>query len=117
MASQRRILLLSSSSVHGSGYLDYCADTIKKFLGTSVGTILFVPYALADHDDYAKTARERFATMGYDLVSIHEVQSKEKAIGEAQAFFIGGGNTFRLLSTLYDYNLLSLICQKVAACI
>ena len=115
MASQRRILLLSSSSVHGSGYLDYCADTIKSFLGAAVGTVIFVPYASADHDGYAEAAREKFATMGYDLVSIHEVQSKEKAIGEAQAFFIGGGNTFRLLSTLYDYNLLSLIREKVAA--
>lgn len=99
--------------MHGSSYLDYCSDEIKNFLGTSVGQVLFIPYALADHDHYASIVRKKFQEMGYNLVSIHELESKEDAVKNAEAVFIGGGNTFRLLSKLYENNLVSLIRDKV----
>jgi len=113
MPSERHILLISNSSMHGSGYLEYCSDAIMAFLGPSVHTVLFIPYALADHDRYAGIARGKFKEMGYDLISIHEMESKEQAVRDAESFFIGGGNTFRLLSQLYNHNILELIRKKV----
>ena len=110
----KRVLLISNSTLYGSGYLDHAASEIGDFLG-NLKTVLFVPYALHDRDGYASRARERFRTMGYDLDSIHTISDPVKALNDAEAIFIGGGNTFRLLKALYDHDVLQLIASRVAA--
>lgn len=107
-----RLLLLSTSQLYGSEYLDHAEAEIRDFLG-SIRSALFIPFAIADHDAYAVRARARSAAMGYDLESLHEAPDKRQAIAEAEAIFIGGGNTFRLLKALYDFELLSLIRARV----
>lgn len=109
----RRLLLISNSTLHGSGYLDHCKDQIKEFLSDKVKTVLFVPYALHDRDEYASIARKAYTAMGYNLESIHEKPSALEAVRQAEALFIGGGNTFRLLKTLYDENILEEIRRRV----
>jgi dipeptidase E len=107
-----RLLLLSSSVIHGSGYLDWAEAEVREFFGRSA-RVLFVPYALADRDGYAETARLRFERMGYELYSIHQEDDPARAVGRADSIFIGGGNTFRLLKTLYDELVLELIAERV----
>jgi dipeptidase E len=107
-----RLLLISNSTCHGSGYLDHCAEQIEDFLG-SVQRILFVPYALHDHDRYAARARERFERLGRELTSVHQVPDPETAIFETEALFIGGGNTFRLLDRLWRDRLVAAIRKRV----
>lgn len=108
-----RLLLLSSSKVHGSGYLDHCEDFIRdQFSG--VDRVLFVPYAAHDRDRYADQVRSRFAALGLETESVHEGDEPVAAVERAQAFFVGGGNTFRLLAELYNNRLLEPIRQKVA---
>jgi dipeptidase E len=107
-----RLLLLSTSTLHGSGYLDYAETDIREFFGKSA-RVLFVPYALADRDGYSDTASKRFARMGYDLYPIHQEDDPARAIGRADNIFIGGGNTFRLLKTLYDEHIVELIAERV----
>ena len=109
----KRILLISNSTLYGSGYLDHAEHEIRDFLG-SVARVLFVPFALYNRDAYAALARERFKAMGYDLESIHEVKDARQAVAAAEAIFIGGGNTFRLLKNLYDFELLPPIHRRVA---
>ena len=101
----RQILLISNSTLYGSGYLDHAAEEIRDFLG-KVERVLFVPYALNDREAYASLARARFQKMGYDLTSIHLAADARQAVDDAEAVFIGGGNTFRLLKALYDLDLL-----------
>jgi dipeptidase E len=108
----KRVLLISNSTLHGSGYLDHAEAEIRSFLG-SRETVLFIPYALYDRDAYAATARERFQKMGYKLDSIHTAANPRQAVNKAEALFIGGGNTFRLLKALYDHDLLSAIRLRV----
>ncbi|MCB1032488.1 MAG: dipeptidase PepE [Acidobacteria bacterium] len=96
----RRLLLISSSRVHGSGYLDHCEEEIRDLLA-GCRRVLFVPWAMADHDGYAATARTRFEAMGLGLDSIHLAADPRQAVEDAEAVFIGGGNTFRLLDALW----------------
>jgi dipeptidase E len=110
---QMRVLLISNSTLYGSRYLDHAESEIRDFLG-SVKGVLFVPFALYDRDAYAKTARERFQRMGYLLESIHKTPNAQQAVNEAEAIFIGGGNTFRLLKALYDTDVLHLIERRVS---
>src|SRR5205085_3593412 len=79
-----------------------------------VQRVFFIPFALYNRNAYAALARERLKAMGYDLESAHEVKDARQAAEDAEAIFIGGGNTFRLLKSLYDFDLLSPIRQRVA---
>jgi dipeptidase E len=108
-----QLLLISNSTLYGSGYLDHAESEIRDFLGDAK-RVLFVPFALHDRDAYAATARERFARMGYELSSIHQSPNPPQAVHETDAIFIGGGNTFRLLKALHDFKLLDPIRRRVA---
>jgi dipeptidase E len=110
----KRLLLISNSTLHGSGYLDHAEAEIRDALG-EIKRVLFVPFALHDQDAYASQARQRFAAMGCALDSIHEVADPVVAVAQAEAIFIGGGNTFRLLLGLHQLNLLAPIRGRVEA--
>lgn len=74
----KQVLLISNSTLYGSGYLDHAESEIRDFLG-NVKNILFVPFALYDRDAYASMARERFQKMNYDLTSIHTIADASQA--------------------------------------
>jgi len=112
----RNLLLISNSTLHGSGYLDHCADNIKDFLGTRK-TVVFIPFARPggrSHDAYTKVARDRFAMLGYNLFGVHEAGDMQAAIRQSDGIFIGGGNTFVLLTDLYKHDLIDTIREEVA---
>jgi dipeptidase E len=108
-----RVLLISNSTLYGSGYLDHAEGEIRGFLG-DISEVLFVPFALYDRDAYAATVGARFKSMGFDLQSIHTAANPQQAVNDSQAIFIGGGNTFRLLKALYDAEVLWAIRRRVA---
>jgi dipeptidase E len=109
-----RLLLISTSTVYGTGYLDHAESEVRDHLA-DVSQILFVPYAMADREAYAARAEERFGRMGIECVSLHRAANSKTAVTHAQAIFIGGGNTFRLLKALQDEDLLDPIRERVIA--
>jgi dipeptidase E len=109
----RKLLLISNSTVHGGGYLDHAEEEIRNLVGSG-RRVVFVPYALSDRRDYAEKAQGRFHAMGLSLTSIHDVSNMTRAVENADAIFMGGGNTFRLLKELQDHNLLEPIRRRVA---
>ena len=99
----RNLLLISTSTTHGTGYLEHAEEEIKKLL-TGKSSILFIPYARPNgisHADYTAKAREAFEKWGISVTGIHEYENPVKAVQDAEAVFIGGGNTFLLLKQLY----------------
>ncbi|XP_061389876.1 probable alpha-aspartyl dipeptidase [Musca vetustissima] len=112
--AERSLLLLSSSRVHGYGFLEHAKTDITNFFNKrKVQTILFVPYALKDHDKYTATVREALTPWGYKVEGLHTKEDPVKAVNTAEAIFIGGGNTFVLLKTLYENNLVDVIRDRV----
>lgn len=107
----KRLLLASNSTQHGSGYLEWCADEVRD-LFEDCKTILFVPYALADHEGYAAVAQQAFKQWDIELFSAHESAQPTELLGQADGVFVGGGNTFRLLKALYETGLVNAISER-----
>src|SRR5690242_19637981 len=99
-ARSKRLLLISNSTLHGSGYLDHAESELRSFLGGGEN-IAFIPFASFDRKAYASKTHQRFRAMGWELTSVHDVSNPQRLIKRADAIFVGGGNTFRLLKGLY----------------
>ncbi|HEY6232298.1 MAG TPA: dipeptidase PepE [Pyrinomonadaceae bacterium] len=112
--ANKRLLLISNSTLHGSGYLDHAEAELRDVLGPAK-RVLFVPFALHDRAAYAAQARARFEAMGYALHSLHEATDPKAAVDQAEVIFVGGGNTFRLLKALYERELVEAIRKRVEA--
>src|SRR5947209_20547536 len=105
-------VLLGSGGYRTPERVAILANAMRAFFG-SVRRLLFVPYALADHDGYVAKMTERGINAGYELDGLHRHADPRRAVREAEALFVGGGNTFRLLDTLYRLDLLDVIRERV----
>jgi dipeptidase E len=110
------MLLLSNSTCYQKGYLEHAMGDLKEFLGNSVGRVLFVPYAgvTVAWDTYTEKVREKYAEIGYELVSAHDMSDPVAAVRDAEAIAVGGGNTFYLLRELYENRLIEPIRERVS---
>lgn len=109
-----RLLLLSNSTNAGEAYLSYSKKDIKRFLGDNVLNILFIPYAAVtfSYDDYEQKVNGALEEVNIQVKSIHHYSDAYEAVIAADAIMIGGGNTWKLLKTLREQNLLDLIKEK-----
>lgn len=109
-----KLLIASTSTVHGSGYLEYIIDDAVQFLG--VDEIIFIPYARpsgVSFDEYTEAPRKAFGAKGVSVKGLHEFENPKTALENAKAIFTGGGNTFLLLKTLYELDLISTLREVV----
>jgi dipeptidase E len=99
----------------GDAYLDYPKHEIRKFLGEKPLTALFIPYAAVtfSFDVYEQKVAERFAELGFSVKSIHHFADPVKAVREAEAIVVGGGNTWQLVRMLHDNRLMKPIRERV----
>lgn len=111
----RNILIASTSTIHGGEYLDYILDDLKGFF-KNANTVLFIPYARPggiSHDNYTKKASEAFTKIDKKVKGIHEFDNPVEAVKNAEAIFVGGGNTFVLISHLYKNNLMDVLQTSI----
>ncbi len=106
------MLLISSSRVHGQGYMAYCAELLQDYW-QGVDEVLFIPFAAQDHQAYTAYVQAALQPMGIRLKGIETCTDYAAAVAEARGIYIGGGNTFLLTKTLYDHQLLAPIRERV----
>lgn len=108
----KNLIIASTSTVHDSSYLEYLLPELENHFN-GCETILFIPYARPGgitYDDYTAKVSEAFAKINKKVKGIHQYFDPVIAIQNAEAIFTGGGNTFLLVHTLYEQELM----QKLA---
>jgi len=111
----KKIIIASTSTVHESDFLEYLLEDLIAFFKT-VETILFIPYARPggiSHDAYTQKVRVAFLKIDKKVKGIHEFENPRKAIENAEAIFVGGGNTFVLVNQLYKNDLIEVLKTSV----
>ena len=102
------IILASTSTLFGGNYLEYIiAEIADLFKG--IDEIIFIPFARPggiSHDDYTNKARKFFAQLNIKVKGLHEFDNPIIALYDAKGFFTGGGNTFLLVKTLHELDLM-----------
>lgn len=83
----------------------HAADALVET--TAGATVTFIPFALADWDAYAERAIGALDHIGIRAVSAHRSPAPDRAILEADVVLVGGGNTFRLLDSLYGLDVMT----------
>ena len=109
------VLLASTSSLFGGKYLEYIKEEIAE-LFSGIDEIIFIPFARPSgisHEEYTQIARDFFEQINIKVKGLHEFDDKSAAVNEAKGFFTGGGNTFLLVKTLHEENLMSVLSENV----
>ena len=106
----------------GEAYLDWPKEYIRDFLAGRVKKVLFVPYAgvnltdkgvEASWDVYEQRVAEVYASLGFELESVHRYDDPVAAVENAGAVAVGGGNTFYLVHMLHKTGLMKALRRRV----
>ena len=108
------LFLLSSTAVHGYAPLEHAFDAFDAFVGDAP-SILFAPFAVANHDAYLARVQAVLDRLGVPVIGLHAVPDPVAAVEQAEVLYIGGGNSFRLLSALWRLQLIESIRRRVQA--
>ncbi|HEX8041721.1 MAG TPA: dipeptidase PepE [Chryseosolibacter sp.] len=112
-----KLLLLSNSTMPGSSFFSWPRPWVKKFLGRTPGEIVFIPFAAVSisFDAYFEKVSEAFEFIGYPMKALHQAGDKKALIREADVIVVGGGNTFALLSKMYEEDMVAEVQSRVRA--
>ncbi|PQA94878.1 dipeptidase E [Chryseobacterium piscicola] len=111
------IILASTSTLFGGNYLEYLKEELIG-LYKGIDEIIFIPFARPggiSHEDYTEKAKSFFETINIRVRGLHEFDDKTEALDLAKGFFTGGGNTFLLVKTLHEENLMSVLKKNIEA--
>ena len=111
----KNIIIASTSTLHGGGYLDYLLPELKLHFA-NCKTILFIPFARPSgisHEEYTAKVALAFAKIGKDVKGVHDFDDYSAAIKNAEGIFTGGGNTFLLVTQLYKNNIMNVLAEAV----
>lgn len=111
----KKMIIASTSTVHGSSYLEYILPTLIDFF-KGVKTVLFIPFARPSgisYDAYTAIAKKGFNKINIDVKGIHEYDNPKEAIINSEGIFTGGGNTFELVNQLYKNDVLETLKKTV----
>lgn len=111
----KKIIIASTSTLHGGSYLEYLLPTLTMhFAGCN--SLLFIPFARPggiSHDDYTKKVADTFSLINISVKGVHEFDDPVAAVQSAEAIFTGGGNTFLLVTQLYQTGVMDAVSKAV----
>ncbi|MGB0896560.1 MAG: dipeptidase PepE [Flavobacteriaceae bacterium] len=111
----KKLIIASTSTIHGSGYLEYLLPTLTLHFSHCT-EIVFIPFARPSgitHDEYTAIAKKAFATININVKGLHEFDDYTTALQNAQGIFTGGGNTFLLVAQLYKFKVMPVLKEVV----
>lgn len=111
----KKLLLASTSTLHGSEYLEYLLPELKSHF-KNCKTVLFIPYARPSgisHEEYTQKTALAFAKINITVKGIHEYENPVLAIQNAEGIFTGGGNTFLLVKQLYHEKIMTTLKETI----
>ena len=115
-----RALLVSSTTVAGKASLEHAASELRA-LYADASRLLLINFASLpeDRDAYAERMQRDFGRLAphLEVASLHALAPERaaRAVREAEAFFVSGGNTFLLLRELCDREALGVLRERVLA--
>ena len=115
-----RALLVSATTLPGRASLEHAWEELR-LLYKGIDRILLINFASlpGDRDAYAKRMQRDFTRIDerFRVDSLHTVPGMEarRAVQQAEAVFVSGGNTFLLLRELYDREVVELLAERVFA--
>lgn len=111
-----RLLLLSNSTNFGGTFLGHASDWLREHLSRA-RNVVFLPFAAVrfSYDEFVRKVAERLTPLGCTVHGIHAAPDPAAAVRNADAIAVGGGNTFQLLSRMYELELLEPIRERVQA--
>ena len=112
-----RLLLLSNSTNPGAAYLEHALAPIRELLGAGCAEVLFIPFAGVQESAEGYTARvaSGLAPLGITVRSVVAASDAVAAVEAARAVVVVGGNTFQLLTRMYQTGLLEVVRRRVRA--
>lgn len=112
-----KVIIASTSTIHGSGFLEYLQPHLERQF-KSITNLLFIPYARPggiSHTAYTSIVGDALSSLPLSVQGIHEFDDPIKAIKDAEAIYVGGGNTFVLMDQLISIGLIDVLKAKVKA--
>ena len=113
MPASRRLLLLSNGTPPGGTLFEHAWGALDAVLG-GAHRVAFVPFARAVHNEYTSVIRQALAPLDVEVSGLHDGDPLA-GLAAADAVFVGGGNSFRLLRALQRTGLVEAIRDRVAS--
>ena len=107
-------IIASTTRRHGEQAFEYMQEGVRELYGDK--TVLFIGYARPGGrtwKQYTDLITPTLSALGVNVLGIETFEDHKQAIQEAEAVFVGGGNTFKLVHTLYAQDVLDTLKQRV----
>jgi len=111
----KNLIIASTSILHGGEYLEYLLPILENHF-KNCNSIIFIPYARPGgmtHDEYTERVAITFSKINKEIIGLHTFKNPIEAIEKAEGIFTGGGNTFLLVTQLYENNVMKTLSKVI----
>lgn len=111
----KNLIIASTSTLHGGEYLEYLLPTLENHF-KNCDTIIFIPYARPGgmtHDEYTERVATAFSKINKKIIGLHTFKNPIEALEKAEGIFTGGGNTFLLVTQLYENDVMKTLSNVI----